>query len=151
MSAGLVLRPSTPQDVPRLLAIWRAAVDATHDFLAPEDRQRIDAIVADDYLPSAGFTIACEDGEVLGFLGRTGAKIDSLFVDPAAHRRGVGRALIGSVAAEEPGDLLVDVNEQNEGAAAFYEREGFAVEGRSPADDMGLPYPLLHMRRPAGR
>ena len=32
---------------------------------------------------------------------------------------------------------------------AFYEALGFAVVRRSPVDDMGLPFPILHMRREA--
>ena len=48
------------------------------------------------------------------------------------------------------GDLTVDVNEQNPAAVGFYEAVGFAVVGRSPLDDAGRPFPLLHMRRPVG-
>ena len=43
----------------------------------------------------------------------------------------------------------MDVNEQNAEARKFYEALGFTVEGRSALDDMGLPYPLLHMRKTA--
>jgi putative acetyltransferase len=48
--------------------------------------------------------------------------------------------------------LTVDVNEQNEPARRFYEALGFVAAGRSPLDDNGLPYPILHLRRdaPAG-
>jgi hypothetical protein len=31
----------------------------------------------------------------------------------------------------------------------FYAALGFRVVGRSPLDDGGRPFPLLHMRRPA--
>jgi len=41
------------------------------------------------------------------------------------------------------------VNEQNVDARGFYEALGFAVVGGSPVDDMGLPFPILHMRREA--
>ena len=36
-----------------------------------------------------------------------------------------------------------------EKSRAFYEALGFAVVGRSPVDDMDLPFPILHMRREA--
>lgn len=39
----------------------------------------------------------------------------------------------------------VDVNEQNTQAVGFYARAGFTVTGRSPVDDEGRPYPLLHL------
>ena len=40
---------------------------------------------------------------------------------------------------------LQDVNEQNVQAVGFYRHMGFVVVGRSPTDDAGRPYPLLHM------
>ena len=43
--------------------------------------------------------------------------------------------------------LTVNVNEQNASGAGFYQRLGFEVIGRSPVDDAGRPYPLLHLRR----
>jgi ribosomal protein S18 acetylase RimI-like enzyme len=46
------------------------------------------------------------------------------------------------------GDLTVDVNEQNPAARGFYEALGFVVVGRSPLDEGGRPFPVLHMRRP---
>jgi len=41
----------------------------------------------------------------------------------------------------------VDVNEQNDQAVGFYRKMGFTETGRSPTDDDGRPYPLLHMVR----
>jgi putative acetyltransferase len=48
------------------------------------------------------------------------------------------------------GELTVDVNEQNPAACRFYEACGFVVVGRSELDSTGRPFPLLHMRLPAG-
>ena len=53
------------------------------------------------------------------------------------------------VEAARGGELTVEVNEQNPAACGFYEALGFVVIGRSPVDDDGRPFPLLHMRRPA--
>jgi len=55
--------------------------------------------------------------------------------------------LVECFAASADGKLLVDVNAQNGGARAFYESLGFRVEGRSPIDREGRPYPLLHLVR----
>jgi putative acetyltransferase len=38
------------------------------------------------------------------------------------------------------------VNEQTPAAIAFYRHLGFEPFGRSPVDDSGRPYPLIHMR-----
>ncbi|MGE0773305.1 MAG: hypothetical protein AB7K37_16455 [Cyclobacteriaceae bacterium] len=37
------------------------------------------------------------------------------------------------------------MNEDNPGAAAFYQRMGFKVVSRSPTDPLGKPYPILHL------
>ena len=42
--------------------------------------------------------------------------------------------------------MAESTNEQNEQAVGFYLHMGFKVSGRSPVDDFGKPYPLLHMR-----
>lgn len=43
------------------------------------------------------------------------------------------------------GPLAVDVNEQNPAVLHFYEALGFRVQGRSPVDGAGRPFPLLHL------
>lgn len=140
------VRAAGVEDRPRLLAIWCAAVDATHHFLTPEDRAAIEVLVATEYLPAAELLVAEREGAIVGFAGASGRHVDALFVDPQAHGRGVGRALMAAAGAES-----VDVNEQNPGAIAFYRALGFAVAGRSEQDDGGRPYPILHLRRDAAR
>lgn len=141
----LTIRASRPEDAPRALAIWRGAVLATHDFLSPEHFAEIETMVAEQYLPVAPLVLAVDPrDEAVGFMGLSGAHIDSLFIDPARRGGGVGRRLVRHALSRHPG-LTVDVNEQNAGAVGFYERLGFVRTGRSPHDDDGRPYPLLHM------
>jgi putative acetyltransferase len=45
------------------------------------------------------------------------------------------------------GATKVDVNEQNDQAVGFYRHMGFEVTGRSAVDDLGQPFPVLHMKR----
>lgn len=140
------IRRSTPADAERLFALWHAAVCATHGFLTPDDLSQIADTVRADYLPTAELAVAVDAADApMGFLGMTGAQIDSLFVDPAHHGEGIGRALIDHARELHPA-LTVSVNEQNPGATAFYERLGFVRTGRSPVDDAGRPFPLLHLR-----
>ena len=136
------MRPSQPDDAADLLRIWCDSVDATHHFLSAEDRASIEPLVA-DYVREASLLVATKDGRPVGFMGVTGQNIDSLFLAPEAHGIGIGRLLTERV----PRPTTVEVNEQNEGAVAFYRRMGFAQTGRSPTDEDGRPYPLLHMRR----
>lgn len=141
------IRPSHAGDVDRLYEIWRSAVDATHNFLPPDEIEAIAGDVRDKYLPAAEFLVAVDEADQpLAFMGMTKNKIDSLFVDPAAFGQGIGRALVERAFEVGP-EILVDVNEQNEGACFFYRRMGFERYDRSAVDDQGRPYPLLHMRR----
>lgn len=131
-------------EYPRLVAIWRSAVAATHDFLAEADRAAIESQLAGKYFPGVRVTVAEIDGEPVGFAGTAGEQLEMLFVHADARGHGVGTALLEHAMAEQQ-IRLVDVNEQNEQAVGFYVRRGFVVTGRRERDDAGRPYPLLHM------
>lgn len=140
------IRQGTSADVPRALAIWRNAVDATHGFLTPEDRAGIDVMVAEQFLPHVALVLV-EDaaGQVQGFLVMDGEMIDALFVDPAVHGQGFGTALLDHALTLAP-QALVDASEQADNALPFYEARGFLRIGRSETDPQGRPYPLIHLR-----
>lgn len=141
------IRLSTESDTAALHDIWRASVRATHDFLSDSDFRDIDVLVAEHYLPATRVWVALDEHDrARGFLGLTGAHVDALFIDPASRGQGVGRRLLKHAEALV-GRLTVDVNEQNQQAVGFYRHMGFALAGRSPRDDAGRPYPLLHMRQ----
>ena len=130
----------------RLFRIWRSAVAATHHFLTADHFADIERLVENDYLPTAHLWVAADEAHrPLGFMGLTGSNIDALFVDPDRHGQGIGRALVEHARSIAGGSLTVDVNEQNQSGAGFYERLGFRRTGRSPLDDQGRPYPLLHL------
>jgi len=140
------IRLGTEADVPRALAIWRAAVDSTHGFLSVEHRAEIDAMVAEQFLPHAPlWLVEDEIGTVQGFLALDGDMIDALFVDPAAHGLGFGSALVAHALTLSP-DARVDANEQADNALPFYLARGFEVVGRSETDPHGRPYPIVHLR-----
>jgi putative acetyltransferase len=139
------IRPSRPEDGARVVSIWRAAVDATHDFLTPADRIAIEQEVQ-SFLPSASLLLAVDEADrPLGFMLLTDGHMDALFIDPAAHRAGIGRQLV-QFAAERHPRLTTDVNEQNHQALGFYEHLGFRRTGRSETDGQSRPYPLIHLR-----
>ena len=139
------IRPSRPADCERLFEIWHAAVLATHDFLAEEDRAFFAGMVRDHYLPAASLWVAVDDEDgPIAFMELSDNNVDALFVAPEAHGKGIGRSMIDHARSLHP-RLKVDVNEQNGGATAFYERMGFRRVGRSVRDDTGRPYPILHL------
>jgi putative acetyltransferase len=141
------IRPAIPADRDVLVDVWVRSVRATHAFLSEEDIQSLLPLVR-DYLKSDGpelWVLCSNSGAVMGFMGMSGSKMESLFLAPEFHRRGGGRRLVRH-AQELHGELTADVNEQNPAARHFYEACGFIVEGRSEFDDTGRPFPLLHMR-----
>jgi putative acetyltransferase len=141
------IRKSRPTDGERLVSIWRSAVDATHDFLDPADRAEIDVAVQ-SFLPQSDVWLAVDSLDFgIGFMGMgaTPGQIESLFIDASFRGIGVGRQLI-EFARATSAELTTQVNEQNEQALGFYLHLGFAIESRSPTDECGRPYPLLHMR-----
>lgn len=138
------VRPARASEAGRLFEIWSTAIDATHHFLTTEDRHEIAGKVH-EYVEQFRLLVAVDEDDVpLGFMGLSEERIDSLFVHSHWHSRGVGRALV-AYAKIQFMRLKVDVNEQNIQAIGFYLSQGFATVDRSPCDDEGRPYPLLHM------
>ncbi|OZI44794.1 GNAT family N-acetyltransferase [Bordetella genomosp. 5] len=140
-----------------LAQLWLRSVLATHDFLDSAAIAELHPLVRDVYLPAVQVWLAHDEhGALLGFsgLGLPGAdapppayaKVEMLFIDPAAQGRGAGTALLDHARARH-GGLDVDVNEQNPRALGFYLHYGFGQIGRSAVDAAGRPYPLLHLRR----
>ncbi|MGQ7786215.1 acetyltransferase [Nesterenkonia sp. K-15-9-6] len=145
------IRPSIgAAEYPTLAAIWRGAVDATHDFLAEADRDEIETRLQSDYFPAVVVSVAERDGRPVGFSGVLDGTLEMLFVDATHRDSGIGTALLAH-AIKDHAVTTVDVNEQNASAAGFYAHRGFEVVGRSETDEAGRPYPLLHLRlsRPA--
>jgi len=141
------LRPGQPDDHDRLVAVWRASVEASHHFLSASDVDWYENIVA-GYLPHMrDLRVAVDESqEVVGFIAQDAGEIHMLFVDSAAQRRGIGTALLEDVASGVEA-VSLDVNEQNPTARAFYEARGFSSVGRSDLDGQGRPFPVLHLRR----
>ena len=137
---------ASAQDYNELLAVWEDSVRATHDFLTLTDIDALKPILMQQAFPSVNLQcIKDQQGAILGFIGVHNNKVDMLFVKDSARGRGIGKALL-THAMDTMKITLVDVNEQNLLARAFYERIGFHVISRSPVDDMGKPFPILHLQ-----
>ncbi|MDG4717411.1 MULTISPECIES: acetyltransferase [Thalassospira] len=141
----ITIRASRPGEGDRIIEIWRGAVDATHDFLTPEDRLAIDDLVC-GFLPDVPLWLAVDGKDYpLGFMLIDGGHMEALFVDPACRGKGIGAALLRHGLVLHPA-MTTDVNEQNPQAIGFYEKMGFVRIGRSALDRQGRPYPLIHLK-----
>jgi len=149
MLADTSIRAVRYSDRALLVQIWERSVRATHHFLTEADIEHLRPLVAMELHGNSLdlWILADANDAPLGFVGIANDKIEALFLDPVAHRRGGGRRLVAHVQTLRGGALTVDVNEQNDSARAFYESLGFEIIGRSDLDDAGRPFPLLHLRR----
>lgn len=137
-------------DLDRCMAIWRAASEVGHPFLDSATLDTDAVVVRDAYMPAAEIMVAERAGAVIGFIALLGDLVGGLFVDPAAHHSGAGRALI-SDALRRKGRLEVEVYAANPGARAFYAACGFVETGRRDTDDHGRALPLICMTLREGR
>lgn len=132
----------------RLADIWLAASRIGHPFFSETELLDQQAEVKDVYLKQAENWVIEENGSSIGFIGLLDNFIGGLFVDPSAHGRGFGRALVLHAAALK-GTLDVEVFAANAAAIAFYERLGFSEVSRSLQDEDVTPREVVLMRRPA--
>ncbi|MGB6243584.1 MULTISPECIES: acetyltransferase [Gordonia] len=148
MTSSPSLRPTSgPAEYPALVAIWRSAVLATHDFLDAADFAAIESRLATDYFPAVTLVVAERDGAPVGFAGVADDSLEMLFVADEMRGTGVGGALLAH-AVTDHAVTRVDVNEQNPDAVGFYLHRGFTRVGRSDLDGDGRPYPILHLALP---
>jgi putative acetyltransferase len=136
------LRAFKSDDLPKLAALWIASWQETMPGINFAERHRwfLDHMQA---LHAAGSVTVCAlDGpeKVVGFVSVDPATtyLDQLAVAPALKGAGVGRLLLNEAARISPHGIIVDVNEDNHSARAFYTREGFVKIGEGMNRRSGL-------------
>jgi phosphinothricin acetyltransferase len=109
--SAVVIRPATPADIPAIARIYAEAVEhgtASFELDPPEEAemaQRMQSL-ADGGFP---YLAAGIDGVLVGYayagpyrprLAYRFSVEDSIYVDPGAHRKGIGRALLSRLIEE---------------------------------------------------
>jgi phosphinothricin acetyltransferase len=109
--SAVVIRPATPADIPAIARIYAEAVEhgtASFELDPPEEAemaQRMQSL-ADGGFP---YLAAGVDGVLVGYayagpyrprLAYRFSVEDSIYVDPGAHRKGIGRALLSRLIEE---------------------------------------------------
>ncbi|QIZ76526.1 GNAT family N-acetyltransferase [Ferrimonas lipolytica] len=141
----MIVENVLPDNYAEMLNVWENSVRATHNFITEEDIEFFKPIIIEQAFPAV--TLRCvkdESGSILGFVGTYELKVEMLFILNEARGQGIGKVLL-QYAIEQLGATKVDVNEQNPQAIGFYQHMGFKVISRSPLDEMGNPFPILHM------
>ena len=134
-----------PCDYSEMINLWENSVRATHDFITEEDIEFFKPIIIEQAFPAV--TLKCvkdQLGAIIGFVGVCEQKIEMLFILNEARGKGVGKKLL-NFAIQNMKANRVDVNEQNPLAVGFYQHMGFNITSRSEFDEMGKPFPILHM------
>ncbi len=147
---GFVIRQPTPADVPGLVRVhvetWRASYSEllpagffTEEFTAA--RTRMWTSITGAPRADRHVRVAEREGVVVGFalagLPEDAAsprplQLYSIYLDPDQHGSGVGQALLDAVLGDSPAVLWVA--ERNPRARAFYERNGFRLDGERHID-----------------
>ncbi|GBL04831.1 GNAT family N-acetyltransferase [Glaciecola sp. KUL10] len=141
----MIVEKVLPEYYSEMLDVWENSVRATHDFISDEDIEFFKPIIIEQAFPAVSLRcVKSETGSIIGFVGVHDSKIEMLFILNEERGHGVGTLLL-KYAIEKLNACKVDVNEQNPQAVGFYEHMGFKVKSRSPLDDMGKPFPILHM------
>jgi len=141
----MIIENVLPEYYAEMLDVWENSVRTTHDFITDEDIAFFKPIIIDQAFPAV--TLMCvknKFGSIIGFVGVHEMKIEMLFILNKLRGHGVGKLLL-QYAINNLNANSVDVNEQNPLAVGFYRHMGFKVISRSPIDDMGKPFPILHM------
>ncbi len=141
----IMIEDVTSADFAELLAVWEDSVRATHDFITEIDIAEFKPMIIEHAFPAVTLKCVKDDHKsILGFIGVADNKVEMLFVLNKCRGQGIGRQLL-TFAINKLQAIRVDVNEQNPLAVEFYKHMGFEVTSRSPVDDMGKPFPILHM------
>ena len=108
--------------------------------------------------PARDVFVAEEDGRVVGFVGTLPSRdadaegeLGEIYAVPEAMGRGVGHALmaaaLAALRARGYADAILYVLDDNPRARAFYEREGWALDGAEKTDEfLGLQVRELRYR-----
>lgn len=121
-----MMRRYKTDDTDALVAIWQAANDLAHPFLPPAFVAQVALDMRNIYLPKAETWVREESGAPIGFIALVGDEIGGLFLSPAYHGKGYGRAMVDH-AVQLHGPLRVEVFEANAIGRRFYDGYGFVT------------------------
>lgn len=121
-----MIRPYAPDDLEDLLCVWAAASAVAHRFLGEAFLEGGRHNIPNLYLPNADTWVWEDGGRVRGFIALIGNEVGAIFVDPAFHGTGIGRALMDRARGQRA-DLEVEVFKENAGARQFYATYGFEL------------------------
>ncbi len=138
-----MIRQYQAADCEAILRVWSLATAVAHPFLDKDFLQQEYQNIPALYLPVADTWVWQTEQAVVGFMSLLGNEIGAIFIDPACHRQGIGRAFI-TFAQQLHTALEVEVFEQNLQGRKFYAQMGFKLLQQKIHDQTG--YGVLRLR-----
>lgn len=130
------IRAYEPSDLEEVIEVWKAASRLAHPFLDTAFLEREQREIEQTHIPQAETWVYEEGGHVVGFIALLENEVGGLFVSPAHHRRGLGRALMNHARSTRSW-LELSVFEENGLGREFYESYGFKPVGRQRHEGSG--------------
>ncbi len=127
-----MIRPYQNDDKSTVISIWREASGLAHPFLSSAQMDEAASMIREHFLDIAETYIAEHDGAPVGFIALIGTEVGGLFLRPAFHGRGIGKALMDNAVAR-CGAVQLEVFTDNAIGRKFYKSYGF-VEGAEKVD-----------------
>ncbi|MGB0921335.1 MAG: GNAT family N-acetyltransferase [Alphaproteobacteria bacterium] len=141
------IRPYQDADLQAVIHAWESASRVAHSFVTEqfldEERHNIPTL----YLPNADTYVAEVGSNVVGFIALIGEEVGAIFLDPAYHGQGIGRAMMDKAASLNE-IIKLRVFADNTVGRAFYASYGFTEEGAFIDERTGLNMLWLHYTRP---
>ena len=126
---SITVRPYREPDWDAIARIHDAArLDALRQSVGVEAFLDLATTYESEGLFDGEVWVAELDGEVAGFIAFSDDEVTWTYVDPAAYRRGVGRALLRHVLERSTAPVELTVLDGNTAARGLYESEGFVLQ-----------------------
>jgi putative acetyltransferase len=140
--SGVVLRAYRADDLDPALDLWRRAWNAAMpeiDFAARMDWWR--GRWSNELIPNNQVTVAEAGNALVGFvvIDPKSGYLDQIVVDPEYWGSKAAKMLLDEAIRISPRGITLDVNQNNERAIKFYERENFTRIGEGKNEISGKP------------
>ena len=144
-----MIRKFETQDLDAVMQIWLHGNLDAHPFI-PASFWTDHFEIVRDMLPQAELYVHENEAtrQIDGFIGLTENHIEGLFVVKSARSKGIGKALLEYVKSRKP-RLTLSVDQKNERALAFYQREQFVVHSEGIDEDTNEAEIQMHWTRQA--
>lgn len=130
-----------PSWLDELIAMWRASFEQGVGISDPHPLEEQKQYFLTEVLPLHEVRLAVLDKRLVGFVAASKTVLAQLYVRTSCQRQGVGSHMLAWAKAQSSGSLSLYTFARNEGACAFYERNGFVavkrgVEGTWQLEDV---------------